>query len=63
MSEPTRIENPALYTYFGLSRDNAIEIRLRRTITRKEFDRIIKLMGLWCDSVVDPEEAPQGEPS
>lgn len=44
---------------FPLSDDNSIEIRLKRRVSRKDFDRLKKLIELSEDSLVQAEQPDQ----
>jgi hypothetical protein len=49
--KPPEPEGPSIR--FLLPNDNAIEIRLKKPVSKKDFDRIIKLVQLSEDSLVE----------
>ena len=52
--KPPAPEGPRIQ--FPLPNDNAIEIRLKKPVSKKDFDRIIKLVELSEDSLVGDAE-------
>jgi hypothetical protein len=52
-------ENAVEPIVFPLSGGNAVEIRLKRRVSRKDFDRLKQLLELSEDSLVEPGETEE----